>query len=287
MIVQAAGGIVWRPRRDRVEVLVVHRPRYDDWTFPKGKLDRSEELWHAALREVWEETGFRCRITSEAGVTRYPTPGGDEKVVHYFAMRPREGRFAPNPEVDRIQWLRPSAATEVLTYPFDRALLADLKPRRWVRQSRLLVIRHAHAGERAAWEGDDWERGLTAAGRAQAAALADRFRFAGIERLVSSPYLRCRQTLEPLARALDLDIEDHPALSEGAAAAETAVLLEELAGISTALSTHGDVITGVMDRLARNGLSLDGPFDAKKGATWAIEVRKGRLRSAEYLPPPD
>jgi 8-oxo-dGTP diphosphatase len=127
--VRAAGGIV--RRRDpagRWELLLVHRPRYADWTFPKGKADPGEPDEEAALREVAEETGLRCALGGDAGVTRYTDGRGRPKVVRYFLMEPTadDHEFVPNHEVDALCWTDPAGAGKLLTYAHDRELLCEL-----------------------------------------------------------------------------------------------------------------------------------------------------------------
>jgi 8-oxo-dGTP diphosphatase len=125
--VRAAGGLVTRRGADGVpEVLLVHRPAYDDWTFPKGKADAGETDEECALREVEEETGFRCELEVELGRTTYVDPKGRPKIVRYFAMRPLDGAFAPHREIDEIEWLPVSKAATRLTYERDRELLTAL-----------------------------------------------------------------------------------------------------------------------------------------------------------------
>ena len=125
--VKAAGGVVWRRGAGgAVELVVVHRPRYDDWSLPKGKLDPGETWEEAALREVREEIGFSCRLGRELPPTSYTDQKGRAKVVRYWMMEPEGGEFTPNDEVDELRWLIPSAAAELLTYPHDRALVATL-----------------------------------------------------------------------------------------------------------------------------------------------------------------
>jgi 8-oxo-dGTP pyrophosphatase MutT (NUDIX family) len=139
--VRAAGGIVWRPAPDRgqrrwrrptPEVLLIHRPRYDDWSFPKGKLDDGEADEEAALREVHEETGLQCQLGAPLGETSYDDRRGRRKVVRYWLMEPDDADHpdpvVPNREVDEIRWLAPETAARLLTYLHDRELL-DRLPR--------------------------------------------------------------------------------------------------------------------------------------------------------------
>lgn len=121
--VEAAGGVIWRPGDDGVEVVVVHRPRYDDWTFPKGKLDPGETHEQAAVREVEEETGLRCRLGDEIAAVTYRDHQGRAKRVRYWAMVVEDGEFAPNAEVDQLRWLPISEAVAALTYGHDRRVL--------------------------------------------------------------------------------------------------------------------------------------------------------------------
>jgi 8-oxo-dGTP diphosphatase len=120
--VNAAGGVVLREGK----VCLVHRSRYDDWSLPKGKLDAGESFEAAALREVWEETGLRCRLGRELAPVRY-TVKGRPKLVRYWVMEVVEDApFAPNDEVDELRWVAPQTADELLTYAHDRGLVASL-----------------------------------------------------------------------------------------------------------------------------------------------------------------
>ena len=128
-VVQAAGGVVWRrsPAGGQLEVLLVHRPRYDDWTVPKGKLDPREGHAEAARREVEEETGLRCALGPELASTSYRDRKGRPKHVRYWAMTPVAGRFTPTDEVDEIVWLPVEDAKAVLSYERDRPVLDALR----------------------------------------------------------------------------------------------------------------------------------------------------------------
>src|SRR5256714_3007591 len=125
--VMAAGGVISRPGRDgRVEVALVHRPKYDDWSLPKGKLDPGESFKEAAVREVEEETGFRCGLEHELGQAMYQDAKGRPKVVRYWEMTPLHGEFSPNREVDELVWVDLDEARRRLTYEFDRDLVGQL-----------------------------------------------------------------------------------------------------------------------------------------------------------------
>ena len=125
-VVRAAGGVVWRRRRGVVEVMLVHRPRYDDWSLPKGKADPGEPDEECALREVWEETGLRCRLGPELASASYTDRKGRPKMVRYWAMTAGDGVFEPHDEVDEVRWLALDEARELLTYPRDGEILTSL-----------------------------------------------------------------------------------------------------------------------------------------------------------------
>jgi len=119
-VVRAAGGLVVRGHR----ILLVHRPKYDDWTFPKGKAENGETDEECALREVHEETGFTCKLVTPAGVTEYLDSRGRPKVVHWFVMHPLGGEFEPTDEVDELRWESTEDAAELLSYERDVPMLA-------------------------------------------------------------------------------------------------------------------------------------------------------------------
>jgi 8-oxo-dGTP diphosphatase len=216
--VVAAGAVVTR-RRGR-EVLVVHRPKYDDWSFPKGKQDPGEHETATAVREVLEETGVPIRLGRPLQQQAYLVSGGRTKVVHYWVGRvlgdPAAGDvdgWVPTPEVDRVRWVSIDEAARLLSYVEDVELLGELadEPRR---THALAVVRHAEARSRKEWQRADAERPLTDHGLAQATALAPLLASYGVARLVTSPSVRCVQTLQPYADLRGLKLREVDALSE-------------------------------------------------------------------------
>ena len=126
--VWAGGGLIIRDADGELEVLLVHRPAHDDWSFPKGKLDDGETLGRCAQREVHEETGYRCRRLRRLPEVRYRDGRGREKLVVYWTMEIVEGEFAPNDEVDVVGWFGLTAAANVLSYGHDIELLDAIRP---------------------------------------------------------------------------------------------------------------------------------------------------------------
>lgn len=285
--IRAAGGVVVRgDTQSTLEIALVHRPRYDDWTIPKGKEDPGEETVSCALREVAEETGLRCRVIGHAGTARYRVAAGD-KVVEYYLMRPfRSDGFRPNEEVDEMRWVPLHEVGQILTYDFDRRLLTELGADTVLKHATTHLVRHGSAGDRHGWGGRDQERPLTDKGLAQAEALAAELSEVGISRLLSSPYLRCVQTLEPLAKRLGLVVETTDALAEGAGISSIARLLDEVAGTTTVLCSHGDVIPDTLSRLQGLGVRFLSPYECKKGSTWVVGHDGKEFTDALYVPPP-
>jgi 8-oxo-dGTP diphosphatase len=146
------------------------------------------------------------------------------------------------------------------------------------------VVRHGKAGSRSAWTGPDDLRPLTKPGRRQADSISDALSDAGVTRILSSPYVRCRQSVEPLAELLRLPVDLADALSEGAPLVETLALVDKVAEETAVLCTHGDVLGELLDHCARHGVPVDTGLVAK-GATWAFETVDGAIIAAEYLPP--
>jgi 8-oxo-dGTP diphosphatase len=146
------------------------------------------------------------------------------------------------------------------------------------------LVRHGRAGSRRAWHDDDDLRPLSAIGRRQANSITDALVDAGVQQIVSSPYVRCRQTLDPLAQRLRLPLELSDALAEGASLTDTLRLLEKVAGETAALCTHGDVVGNVIGHLARAGVPIDDER-LEKGSTWVLDTRDGEIVGARYLPP--
>jgi 8-oxo-dGTP diphosphatase len=151
---------------------------------------------------------------------------------------------------------------------------------------RLYVVRHADAGHRSQWDGSDEDRPLSPRGERQAKGIADQLEESGAVRLVSSPYTRCVQTLEPLAKRLGLRVERDERLAEGAGAVGPLELAAELVGRVGVLCSHGDVIPDLLDVLVRDGVKLKDDLRWQKASTWVLSRDGGKLAKGRYVPPP-
>lgn len=297
-VIRAAGGLVWRLAEDggegKVEVAVIHRPRYDDWSIPKGKLSPGEAEIEGAVREVLEETGFRVRIGRPLGEVRYRKRVGERarpKVVRYWAMEAEGGSFSPTREVDDIRWVSLGQAQELLTHDHDREILQRFATGPAFIGS-LLLVRHGSAGDREAWKGDDRARPLDQKGEAQADELIRLLSRYEVDEVVSADFVRCVQTVQPVADAVGLSVKEEPLFSElgyYGAEGEALLALRSYArpGTAVVISSQGDVIPDLITRLeAEDHVDLPDPIPCKKASVWALSFDGNRLFSAEYFPPP-
>ena len=288
--VRAAGAVLWR---DDGGIAVVHRPRYDDWSFPKGKLDRGEAMPFAAVREVAEETGLRAHLGPMLGDVRYVVPEG-KKLVRYWSARAVDGDFAPNAETDELRWVSPGQAAEVLSYVHDLDVLRRFeacgRP-----ASTIVLVRHAKGGSRTEWDGPDDQRPLSSSGREQAEHLAVLLRLFGPDRLVTAPLLRCRDTIAPLAEELGMAMADEPLLGEEGYWARPGAGLHRLQQLATlpgvtVVSSQGGVIPDVVRALVERSphrLPVDpSAVPARKASTWVLGFAGAGLRSADYYSHP-
>ena len=276
---RAAGALVWREKGGDLQVLLVHRPRYDDWSFPKGKLESGESLCACAVREVAEETGVQVRLEQPLETVRYRLGDGTRKEVRYWAARELDrgapalaarGRIprASRSEIDGVQWMGVKEARKRLDHAIDRDLLGSLvdlweddKLDTWT----LVLVRHARAVKRSVWnrpkkrtaEQDEATRPLTGDhGRARARALAPILAAYGVGRAISSPWRRCCDTMAPYCRAAGLKLELEPAITEHAHATApktTRKVVERALRMRegpVALCTHRPVLPAVMDVVA-------------------------------------
>ena len=297
-IVAAAGGAVWRRADDgSVEVVVVHRPRYDDWSLPKGKLDAGEHALSAAVREVCEETGLEVLAGRRSVRTRYPVPEGDKR-VDYWVMQALGGLFEPNHEVDEVRWLPAGEAAELCSHEPDREVLADLARTDVPPMPSLILVRHGRAGNRSDWDGPDELRPLDDRGRSQAKRLAEVLPVFGPHELLTAPPLRCRETIEPLAERMGLDIRTSPELGEegfaddpeaGVARVERLLTGGTEPGVVVVCSQGGAIPSILMALGVRFASTREYP-PAAKGSSWVLGGRPGALAADYYRdldPDPD
>jgi 8-oxo-(d)GTP phosphatase len=213
-LIKAAGAVAWRPGPDgEPEVLLVHRKKYDDWSLPKGKTEPGEPLPVTAVREVLEEGGARLALGRRLVSVRYNVSGRPKR-VHYWAARVLsvDERAVPNSEVDEVAWLPAARAVEKVSYVHDHGVLADFAARP-AATVPVILLRHAKAVAKSGWKRSDATRPLDDSGRSDTKALADLLAsFAPSPRLISSPAVRCTDTVRPLAQLTGAAVREEPSL---------------------------------------------------------------------------
>jgi 8-oxo-(d)GTP phosphatase len=275
--IHAAGAVLWRPGSAGTEVLLVHRPRYDDWSLPKGKQEPGEHIVVTAVREVAEETSVQAVLGPHLRSVRYDVRG-QSKQVDYWAAR-ADAAKADN-EIDEVSWLPAGQALDRLSYPHDQDVVRALVPRETV---PLILLRHAHAVPKG---GDDRARPLNERGQADAAALADLLAcFAPHARVISSPAARCLQTVAPYAAAAGVQVEIFNDLFAGTNAGDSpTVLIRELiaAARPAIVCLHRENVPVALEA-ACGALGTFPPADPSlvKGGFWVVHTAGPDLAALE------
>lgn len=291
--VWAGGGVLWKPSASAgVKVALVHRPRYDDWSLPKGKAKPGEILPVTAARELVEETGYDVRIGHHLQTVGYRLGSGSPKRVGYWAMEAVGGTFVASHECDDLTWLSVPDAIAKVSYPADEAVLHAFVARPVRDLHTLIIVRHAWAGTPQEWDGDDALRPLDETGVEQAAALRELLPLYGARRLHAADRTRCVATLTPLAEALRTEIKLETTLSEEAFADDPEAAYERLRKIGAktgsihAVCSQGGVIPDLLRRwAAEDGVELPAS-DNLKGSVWILTLRDGELVAADHIPSP-
>lgn len=270
MTIFAAGAVLWREVEGKLLVAVIHRARYDDWSFPKGKQDPGECLPETAIREIREETGLKIKLGVRLKIVRYVVGDNIPKEVHYWAARVSDSalaksKFEPSEEVAEVTWKTPEDARRLLTYEFDQRILdevMELYVSKSLRTKPVIVVRHAKATPRSDWKGgkglDDGHRPLLPAGSLQANALVPLLGAFAPQRLVTSTWVRCKTTLAPYAKRRKMKLIERSQLSElgnknGPQRTEKVVhdLIED--GRSVAICTHRPALPTIIGVISRYG----------------------------------
>ena len=227
MTIYAAGAILWREEKGKLLVAVIHRSRHKDWSFPKGKVDPGETFPQAAVREILEETGLKIKLGVKLPTAEYKVPSGEDKQVHYWAARVSdkslsESKFKPSEEVAKVDWLTPEKAHSLLSYKFDNSVLKaleELHKKTLLKTFPVIVLRHAKATPRSDWHKgnkvvDDGKRPLLTEGKKQAKELIPLLNAFGPKRVITSPWVRCFNTVQPYAEKFRLPVIERSQLSE-------------------------------------------------------------------------
>lgn len=288
-VIMAAGAVLWRRNTEGdVEIAVIHRPIYDDWSLPKGKVEGGEALIACAYREVLEETGFQAQFGPYLGDTFYKV-NGVPKVVRYWAAQVisgKEGGF-DRAEVDRLLWLSPKKALEQLSIKDDRKVLKkfiklgrDTKP--------IILLRHAKAVDRDEWLGDDGDRPLTEEGERQVKSLINTLHVFGISEIHTSDAIRCYLTAAPVAEAygirpiINSDLSEYTYSRDKKCAARYIKSLFER-DEAILICGHNPILLKIVKKIARRLGMYKEDFSLGKGDAFILHRSKGKLYGIDHL----
>jgi len=288
----AAGGVVWR--RDlngEVEVLLVHRPRYDDWSLPKGKLEEGEALISCAYREVLEETGLSIKLGPYVGSVEYFVPDGLKHVAYWSASLIEDNSsFHPNDEVDQIIWLDLESAVLKATRDSDKSILERFGVTPYD-SSALIMLRHGKALERAEWQGEDEDRPLQLVGQLQAKRMLSLYQVFGLEEIHTSDAVRCLDTVAQMAKSLKLTPVITNAVSEYTYKKSKEKAIEYAKELikrnkQVILCSHNPVLPRMMEKLTKK-INFDYPDNKLlPGEAWVLFHNKKEVLQIDRVAAP-
>lgn len=292
-IIYAAGAVLWRiGAKKKIEIALIHRPRYGDWSLPKGKLDANETMIGCAYREVMEETGHAAIFGPEIGDATYVVDGVTKLVKYWSAQAVGEPTGKPNPvEVDEILWLTPSDARKKLTLDDDRSIV-DFFLEFGTGTTALVLLRHAKAIKREDWDGDDGDRPLANIGQIQAKRLLSKYLPYAIKEVHSSDAMRCIETIEPMTRALQMHPIFSTDLSEYRFSKDKEVALEYAQDLmnrnrSAIICSHNPILPKLLKKLIgkKNFKELDQKLEPAEA--WVLHHRDGEIIAIDWVSAPD
>ena len=288
-MIRAAGALLWRETQERaIEIALIHRPRYDDWTLPKGKIEEGETALQCAYRELVEETGIKASFTRQLGSIDYVENGEAKRVIFWAAhCALNASTFIANEEVDQLRWLPSEEAIELSTYQSDREMIANFQSQEQ-RTDTLIILRHAKALERGDWDEPDSQRTLNEVGFDQAQLLIKHLEPFAIDEVYTSDYTRCVQTVTPLAHARGLSITAVPSLNEqtfeedpSRAVAFANALKQDEKNI--VICSHNPVIPTMLRGILNTKLKNKDLIKLEPGDAWIVHRIKGEIVGLDYL----
>ena len=289
----AAGTVLWRRQETgELEIAVIHRPHYNDWSLPKGKVDEGESLPTTAAREAKEETGYTVRLGKLLGKVTYPV-GNRTKFVYYWLAEVIDGAFSINSEVDELRWLSPDAAHDLLSYDMDQQVLSKaVKRLKTPSTARILLVRHAKAQKRDRWDSVDECRPLDRRGEDEARLLVPMLLPYRPTTIYSAQPLRCVQTAQPIASRLDLTININRSLGDEGwleSMKTSQAKIQEIidAGGTSVIVSQGITIPDSIAWLSAKGTLPLTEIIAKKASVWVLSFTDGVLTGADYLESPE
>ena len=291
-VVHAAGAVLWRySKKKKIEIALVHRPRYDDWSLPKGKVEDKESHIACAYREVIEETGYTPVFGPEIGQAVYLVEEG-KKIVRYWSARATDAvpTAIDKNEIDEVLWLEVKEARKKLTLDDDRAIV-DFFMEFGVETTPLILLRHARALKRDVWDGDDSDRPLDNLGQLQAKRLLPQFYPYNIADVHSSDAYRCMQTVEDLSRVLDLHLIIALDLSEDAYSKDKDAAMDYVFSLmqdnnSVMICSHNPILPKILKKLVGKKYFKELDSKLEPAEAWVIHHRDGEVVAVDWVEAP-
>lgn len=291
-LIQAAGAVLWRksPHED-IEIAVIHRPRYDDWSIPKGKVENNESHIATAYREVLEETGYTSTFGPEVGSVVYKLEGAPKEVRYWSAQAHDVAEGKPSPEeVDQLEWLSPKLAKERLTNKDDRKIV-DYFLEFGVDTFPIVLLRHAKALKRDDWDGDDGDRPLEHRGQLQAKRLLPIYLPYGVKEFHTSDALRCTETIEPMVRSLSAVPIYSADLSEYGYAKDKDVPLDYVQdlmnrGVPALVCSHNPIIPKLVKKLVGKKYFNSMDRELEPAQAIVLHCRNGEVIACDWVDEP-
>ena len=291
LLIQAAGAVLWRKSdTSQLEIAVIHRPRYEDWSLPKGKVESGESHISAGYREIQEETGYESTFGPEIGTVVYKLEGAP-KEVRYWAAAATLKTGTPNPqEVDEVLWLEPKKAKEKLSNKDDRAIV-DFFLEFGVDTFPIILLRHAKALKRTEWDGDDGDRPLEHRGQLQAKRLLPIYLPYGISEVHTSDALRCIETIDLMTRLIEKTAIFSADLSEYGYAKDKEAPLDYVQdlmdrGISAIVCSHNPIIPKVVKKLVGKKYFKSMDRELEPAQAIVLHCRAGEVIACDWIDEP-
>lgn len=274
-LILAAGVVIYRDAKDNeIEIAIIHRPKYDDWSFPKGKLEIGESLIACAYREVLEETNIQTQFGPFLGEVNYTTAEGEKNVSYWSAKAIAQTPFHANAEVDQLKWVAVKKVAELLTLKSDKKIF-DIFLKVTPHSSPLILLRHAKAISRDEWQGDEDDRPLDSLGQLQAKRFLSTYQVFNLQQIHTSDAIRCYDSVDLLAKSLDIKLEVTNKLSESSYRRDKEKAIDYVKELiktqsPTLICSHNPILPKMLNKLTKKSEVESDDEKLLPAAAWVI-----------------